>query len=98
MCMASENCKLQERVDSIDERVTRLEENMASGFETVTRAVNNLGHDVGERMNTFEKKLVDEKAEWGKSFRRWLDWTLKVILVGCLAAMGMTAYKVVFGG
>ena len=97
MCMAADNCKLQERVDAIDERVTRLEENMTTGFNTVTSAVNQLAADFGSRMNTLDQKVVDEKAKWGASFRKWLDWTIKVILLGCLAAMGMTAAKLIFG-
>ena len=97
MCMASENCKLQERVDAIDKRVTRLEENMTVGFDTVTRAVNNLAADFGSRMNTFDKRIVEEKVKWGDSFRTWLDWIVKLLILGCLAAMGTTAYKVIFG-
>lgn len=97
MCMASENCKLQERVEQIDERVTRLEESMATGFTTVTTAVNNLATDFGKRMNTLDQRLVEEKAKWGDSFRKWLDWIVKLLILGCLAAMGVTAYKVIFG-
>lgn len=97
MCVASENCQLRERVEQIDARVTRLEENMASGFQTVTSAVNQLATDFGARMNTLDAKIVEEKAKWGDAFRKWLDWGIKVALLGCLAAMGLTAYKIIFG-
>lgn len=80
MCRASDNCKLQERVNAIDHRVTRLEENMTSGFQTVTSAVNNLASDFGERMNMMSTKLVDEKVAWGQWARTNLS---KVVLWAC---------------
>ena len=49
MCMKSEDCKLQERVDAIDQRVTRLETRMADGFQTVTAAVNPLDGKAGRK-------------------------------------------------
>lgn len=104
MCMKSSDCKLNERVNAIDKRVTNLEGTVAEmrresqdGFKTLTDSVNALGHDFGERMNLIEKKVVDEKQEWGKSFRKWLDWIVKLLIVGCGAAMGMTAWKIIFG-
>lgn len=87
MCMAAENCKLQERVDAIDNRVTRLEENMATGFTTVTTAVNStntavnqLAADFGSQMNEMRTKLIDEKVAWGQWARTNLG---KVILWAC---------------
>lgn len=93
MCMASESCKLQERVDAIDHRVTRLEENMASGFSAVTSAINDLGHDFGERMNLIEKKVVDEKTEWGKTLRKIVLWSAATLLSGAAVAMGVTIWN-----
>lgn len=99
--MKSESCELNERVNAIDKRVTNLEGTVAEmrresqdGFRSLTASVNALGHDFGERMNTIEKKVVDEKAKWGESFRRWLDWIVKLLILGCGAAMGLTVYKI----
>lgn len=97
MCMKSEDCKLQERVDAIDQRVTRLETRMADGFQTVTAAVNQLAADFGNRMNTLDSRIVEEKAKWGDCFRSWLGWIVKLLILGCGAAMGMTAWKMIFG-
>lgn len=70
---------------------------LADGFKTLSKSISDLGHDVSDRINAIEKKVVDEKQEWGKPFRRWLDWIVKLLIVGCGAAMGMTAWKLVFG-
>ena len=87
MCMASENCKLQERVDAIDNRVKRLEDKTNDGFASVTTAiaatnsaVNQLASDFGERMNMMSTKLVDEKVAWGQWARTNLS---KVVLWAC---------------
>ena len=84
------------RVTNIEERMDKFDGSLNDGFKNLSTAINDLGHDFGERMNIIEKKVVDEKAKWGDSFRKWLDWTLRVILGGCAAAMGMTAYKMLF--
>lgn len=109
MCMMkqtgeSESCEvakslaaLDGRVGSLEVRMDKMEGSLADGFRTLSSAINTLGHDFGERMNLIEKKVVDEKAEWAKSFRKWLDWIVKLLIVGCGAAMGMTAYKMIFG-
>lgn len=97
MCMKSGDCKLQERVNSIDKRVTRLEENMATGFTTVTAAVNQLATDLNLRMNTLDQRIVEEKAKWGECFRSWLGWIVRLLILGCGAAMGMTAWKIICG-
>lgn len=87
MCMASENCKLQERVDAIDNRVSRIERDMASRFDVVTSAVNStntvvnqLAADFGSQMNEMRTKLIDEKVAWGQWARTNLG---KVILWAC---------------
>ena len=87
MCMASENCKLQERVDAIDNRVSRIEQDMAIRFDAVTSAVNStntavnqLAADFGSQMNEMRTKLIDEKVAWGQWARTNLG---KVILWAC---------------
>ena len=104
MCMASKDCKLQERVDAIDGRVTDLERTVAEmrsecreGFSALGKTLNDLGHDFGSRMNTLDQKVVDEKAKWGEAFRKWLDRVVNLLIVGCGVAMGVTAYAVIFG-
>lgn len=99
-----ETCKLAESLSVLDGRVTNLESevkeikaNQTSGFSQMQTAIASLGHDFGERMNIIEKKVVDEKTAWGECFRRWLDWIVKLLILGCGAAMGMTAYKMIFG-
>lgn len=108
MCMMkqngeSESCEVAKSLASLDGRVTNLEGAFANmrrdqqdGFKTLSQSISNLGHDFGDRMNLIEKKVVDEKQEWGKSFRKWLDWIVKLLIVGCGTAMGVTGYKIIF--
>lgn len=100
MCMALKDCRLNERVDKIERRVTSLESNVAemrkesqSGFAQMTTAINALGYDFGERMNLIEKKVVDEKAEWGKVLRKVVLWSAATLLSGAAVAMGVTIWK-----
>ena len=64
-----------------------------NGFTRMTEAINALGHDFGERMNLIEKKVVDEKAEWGKVLRKVVLWSAATILSGAAVAMGVTIWK-----
>lgn len=103
MCMRTEDCELQKRVDSIDARVTNLEDTVGKmrdetreGFTAITTAVNNLGHDFGERMTLIEARVVGEKERWGATLREIVKWTARVVLLGCTVAMGVTAYKAIF--
>lgn len=88
---------LDGRVGSLEVRMDKMEGSLSDGFKTLSSAINTLGHDFGERMNLIEKKVVDEKQEWGKSFRKWLDWIVKLLIIGCGTAMGVTGYKLIFG-
>lgn len=88
---------LDGRVGSLETRMDKMDGALSDGFNTLSVSISNLRHDVGDRINIIEKKVVDEKAEWGKSFRKWLDWIVKLLIVGCGAAMGMTAWKLIFG-
>ena len=96
MCMKSSDCELNERVNAIDKRVTNLEGTVAEmrresrdGFAQLSASVNALGHDFGERMNIIEKKVVDEKAEWGKTLRKVVLWTVGTVLALAGAAAGV---------
>ena len=95
--VANNLAALDGRVTKVEERMNKIEGSLNDGFKSLSVSISNLGHDVGSRVNLIEKKVVDEKQEWGKSFRKWLDWIVKLLIVGCGAAMGMTAWKFIFG-
>ena len=104
MCRAAENCKLQERVEQIDSRVTKLEDQMHDGFAAVTNAVSvtnaavdKLASEFGTRMNNIDSRLVEEKVKWGDTTRSIVVWATRTILLGAAAAMGLTAWKMIFG-
>lgn len=88
---------LDGRVTKVEERMDKMEASLNDGFKSLSVSISNLGHDVGERVNLIEKKVVDEKQEWGKSFRKWLDWIVKLLILGCGTAMGVTVWKLIFG-
>ena len=85
------------RVTNVETRMDKMEASLNDGFKSLSISISNLGHDVGERVNLIEKKVVDEKQEWGKSFRKWLDWIVKLLILGCGTAMGVTVWKLIFG-
>ena len=96
--VANNLAALDGRVTKVEERMNKMEASLNDGFKSLSVSISNLGHDVGSRVNLIEKKVVDEKQEWGKSFRKWLDWIVKLLIVGCGTAMGVTAWKLIFGG
>ena len=97
-CEVAKNlAALDGRVTKVEERMNKIEGSLNDGFKSLSISIGNLGHDVGNRVNLIEKKVVDEKQEWGKSFRKWLDWIVKLLIVGCGMAMGVTTWKLVFG-
>lgn len=96
--------KLNTRVDGIESRLSQVEHDVTKmrsesqdGFKTINSSLSNLAHDFGARMNNIDKRLVEEKEKWGNTLRTIVTWTVKVVLAGCLAAMGLTAYKLIFG-
>ena len=95
--VANNLAALDGRVTKVEERMNKMESSLNDGFKSLSFSISNLGHDVGNRVNLIEKKVVDEKQEWGKSFRKWLDWIVKLLIVGCGTAMGITAWKLIFG-
>ena len=88
---------LDGRVTKVEERMNKIEGSLNDGFKSLSVSISNLGHDVGNRVNLIEKKVVDEKQEWGRSFRKWLDWIVKLLIVGGGMAMGVTTWKLIFG-
>ena len=95
--VANNLAALDGRVTKVEERMNKIEGSLNDGFKSLSVSISNLGHDVGSRVNLIEKKVVDEKQEWGRSFRKWLDWIVKLLIVGCGMAMGVTTWKLVFG-
>ena len=95
--VANNLAALDGRVTKVEERMNKMEGSLNDGFKSLSVSINNLGHDVGNRVNLIEKKVVDEKQEWGRSFRKWLDWIVKLLILGCGTAMGVTAWKLIFG-
>lgn len=98
-CEVAKNlAALDGRVTNVETRMDKMEGSLNDGFKSLSVSISNLGQEVGERVNLIEKKVVDEKQEWGKSFRKWLDWIVKLLIVGCGMAMGVTTWKLIFGG
>ena len=95
--VANNLAALDGRVTKVEERMNKMEASLNDGFKSLSISISNLGHDVGNRVNLIEKKVVDEKQEWGRSFRKWLDWIVKLLIVGCGMAMGVTTWKLIFG-
>lgn len=95
--VANNLAALDGRVTKVEERMNKIEGSLNDGFKSLSVSISNLGHDVGSRVNIIEKKVVDEKQEWGRSFRKWLDWIVKLLILGCGTAMGVTAWKLIFG-
>ena len=112
MCMKSteDGCVLKTQMEEVkqatanlDQRLTQVEHDVGKmrsesqdGFKALTTSVANLAHDFGSRMNSMDARLVEEKVKWGDALRKMLMWAVRVILVGALAAMGLTAYKTIF--
>ena len=95
--VANNLAALDGRVTKVEERMNKMEASLNDGFKSLSVSISNLGHDVGSRVNLIEKKVVDEKQERGKSFRKWLDWIVQLLIIGCGTAMGITAWKLIFG-
>ena len=72
--VANNLAALDGRVTKVEERINKMEASLNDGFKSLSVSIGNLGHDVGNRVNLIEKKVVDEKQELGRSFRKWLDW------------------------
>ena len=112
MCMKAtpEGCELREElketkatVASLDTRLTKVEHDVGKmrtesqdGFKALTASLSNLAHDFGSRMNSMDARLVEEKVKWGDTLRKILTWGAKALIIGALAAMGLTAYKTIF--
>lgn len=102
---------LNSRVNGMESRLAQVEHDVGKmrsetqdgfrqGAETmaaINTSVSNLAHEFGERMNSLDKRIIEEKQKWGDTLRSIVLWTVRVVLVGCLAAMGITAWRAVMG-
>lgn len=99
--------ELRKKVVNIDSRLTQVEHDVgkmrsetqegfkagAAQMNAINAAVTNLGHDFGERMNGFDKRLVTEKEKWGDTFRWVVKMVVRLLIAGCAVAMGITAWR-----
>ena len=104
--LQEQQVELKKKVENIDERLTKVEVDVgkmrsetqegfrqgAEAMQQINTSVANLAHDFGDRMNTIDKRLVAEKEKWGETLRKILVWTVKVVLLGALVAMGVFTY------
>lgn len=117
MCMrnnSEESCEvakslaaLDGRVDAVEKRMDKIEGSLSVGFTQVNAAISNLANQFGERMNTLDKRIVEEKAKhderidsnrlaWHDTLRKVVTWTATVVLSGASVAMGVSIYKNIF--
>lgn len=94
---------LNTRVDGIETRLTQVEHDVGEmrsesqdGFKALNASIANLAHDFGNRMNSMDSRLVEEKTKWGETFRTIVKWIAALLVAGCATAMGVTAYKSIF--
>lgn len=94
---------LDTRLTNVEHDVAKIRSESAEGFKAGAEAMRqlnmsiaNLAHDFGSRMNSMDARLVEEKVKWGDTLRKILTWGAKALIIGALAAMGLTAYKTVF--
>lgn len=107
-CILSEQqAALKKEVASLDARMDKLEKDFATmrsetqdGFRQgaevmreIGESVANLAHDFGQRFNNIETTVVAEKVKWGETLRWVVKVSVKVILAGAAAAMGVTAIQ-----
>ena len=99
--------QLKGKVENIDERLTKIEVDFgkmrsetqegfkqgAQAMQQINTSVSNLAHDFGQRFNNIETTVVAEKVEWGKTLRKILVWTAKIVLAGAALAMGVTTLR-----
>ena len=104
--LQEQQAELSDKVQNIDARLTKVEADVgkmraetqdgfkqgAEAMRQINVSVANLAHDFGDRMNTIDKRLVAEKEKWGETLRKILVWTVKVVLLGALVAMGVFTY------
>lgn len=92
--MTDEDRTEESRIARLEGRVDALEE----GFEKLRGETRDGFSRLDEKFDKTIAPVVQEKVKWGDTLRDVATWTARTILLGCLAAMGMQAYKIIFGG
>ena len=94
---------LNTRVEGMETRLTQVEHDVGKmrsesqdGFRAINASIANLAHDFGNRMNSMDSRLVEEKTKWGETFRTIVKWIAALLVAGCATAMGVSAYKSIF--
>ena len=109
--LAASQEELKKDVAALDSRLTKVETDVgkirteaqdgfrqgAEAMRAINTSVSNLAHDFGERMNNLDKRIIVEKEKWGETLRWAVKVSIKVLLAGALAAMGITAWKMLVG-
>ena len=110
--LAASQEELKRDVAALDTRLTKVESDVgkirseaqdgfrqgAEAMRSINTSLANLAHDFGERMTILDKRIVEEKQKWGDVLRSIVVWTVRLVLAGCAVAMGVTAWKQIFGG
>lgn len=110
--LAASQEELKKDVAALDSRLTKVETDVgkirteaqngfrqgAEAMRAINTSVSNLAHDFGERMNNLDKRIIVEKEKWGETLRWAVKVSIKVLLAGALAAMGVTAVEKMIGG
>ena len=94
---------LNTRVEGMETRLTQVEHDVGKmrsesqdGFRAINASIANLAHYFGNRMNSMDSRLVEEKTKWGETFRTIVKWIAALLVAGCATAMGVSAYKSIF--
>lgn len=100
MCMAANDCKLQERVNNLESEVTELRGDVTRLKSDVAELRNESAQGfkaLNEKLDAMIAPVVAEKVKWGDTVRSIVTWAARVILLGAATAMGVTAYKMSIG-
>ena len=98
---------IDSRVSNVEGRLDKMEGSISVGFTQVNTAVQNLAKQFGDRMNTLDKRIVEEKAKHDERVdlnrEKWHDTLRKIalavtytVLAGAAAAMGVTIWEKFF--
>lgn len=93
MCDKEHFSALEHRVDDLEARVNTMHDEMRGGFAAINANIETLS----QQITNMDKRIIEEKVKWGDTLRSIVAWTMRTVLLGCAAAMGMTAYKMIFG-
>lgn len=96
MCLKSESCELESRVNSIEDRVRKLESDVGelraetrTGFSSVNLSIVTLSQQIAN----MDKRLVEEKERWGNVLRKIVLWTASSLIATACAAAGVNLAK-----